>query len=244
MILVKIIPIIVMLLVAIFKDHLPSTLSAKKWVHNIIFILLVLTATINITIIIIDGNKSKALRQEIENVKIKASEVEKRTSIISNIEVRVFLDEITEARAITDKKTSIGRQSVVAFFDLNSKRYRFVTDYQFAHQQVTPTLHRGYLIYKPEEPSEILGKPIELLNQFMDFRVNYSEFLKYIGFSKTNKLNRITAVLYLNGIEMIMFKDIILEPATLFKDEIIFPIGTFFNSFDKKYYSLIDSRLQ
>ncbi len=92
--------------------------------------------------------------------------------------------------------------SAVGLFTKDKKRYRFVTDYQFSVQQVQPTINRIMLKYEPETPTEILGNPLEVLQDIEIFACDYSGFFKTVGFATGDQGNVVTIEVLLNGVRV------------------------------------------
>jgi hypothetical protein len=182
------------------------------------------------------------MQEDFERLRTKTEALEKKTNIVSYLELRITLDELTPPAAVSDKETSAGIQNAIALFDVNNIRYRFVTDFQFSFQQVSPTLRRGFLLYKPEDPRQLLGRPIDLLNRMKDFVCNYSDFVSYMGFNRSNQRNRITLVSYVNGIEIPLFTDLELQPGQLYAGQLAFPLAQVFSDFTAKYAKALQER--
>jgi hypothetical protein len=146
-------------------------------------------------------------------------ELQNRLSIISSLEIRIYLDEMTVNKPVSEKETSAGIQSVIALFAVDKTRYRFVTDFQFSSEQVTPEVRRAYFVYKPEDPSQILGKKVSLLGQIDKFVFNYSGFIEPLNFDKSNPNHRISLSVLMNGIEIVSIKEKPIPPKLLYSGE-------------------------
>jgi len=303
----KSLPIIAMLLVAIFKDYLPKKIRSKSWLRNSIVILLLSAALVNIVIIASDDNQVSDMRiqnkelnnkvdslvkisnslqsslnqqytiitdlslklgpfvrlatnkyprvapdsalqrlhQELERVKTRTSEIVKRTNIISYFELRVELDETSSSnKSVSEKETSAGIQSAVALFDAKKNRYRFVTDFQFSYQQISPKYRKAFFVYHPEDPSQLLGKSLRVLNTIEAFGCNYSAFANPIGFSSSGVVNRITVAISVNGVQIPIFTSSELPANQLFSRQLEFNVSESFDHFDEKYSLALDKGVQ
>lgn len=177
---------------------------------------------------------------KIEEKNKKIEELTARTSSISNIELRVFLDEVTPKKKITELSTSAGIQSAVAFFNNKDERFRFVTDFQVSEQQISDNIHRGTLIFKPEDPNQILGKNIKILESFKVFVYNFKDFTQYFGFDKSNKTNLLSLVLFVNGIELTNVQNIPHENGKLYEGQLSIPVEQLFKDIETTYQQKID----
>ena len=307
MALLKSIPIIAMLLVAIFKDYLPKRIRSKSWLRNCIVTLLLLAALVNIVIIASDDNKVSDMRiqnkelnnkvdslvkisnslqsslnqqyttitdlslklgpfvrlatnkyprvapdsalqrlhQELERVKTRTSDIVKRTNIISYFELRVELDETSSSnKSVSEKETSAGIQSAVALFDAKKNRYRFITDFQFSYQQISPSLKKAFFVYRPEDPSQFLGKSIQALNVMDTFACNYSSFADPLGFSLSGVVNKIAVTISVNGVQIPIFISDELPANQLFSRQLEFGVAESFDRFDEKYALALNKGFQ
>lgn len=182
--------------------------------------------------------------QDQENkIEEKDKEIEEliaRTSSISSIELRVYIDEITSKKKLTEIVTSAGIQSAVAFFNKKDERFRFVTDFQFSHQQISDNIHRGTLVFKPEDPNQILGQNIKILQSFKAFVYNFKDFTQYFGFDKNNKTNLLSLVLFVNGIELINIQNIPHENGKLYEGQLSIPVEQLFTDVETTYQQKIN----
>lgn len=173
----------------------------------------------------------------------KAKRLEQKTKIISSLEFRVFVDELTLPLPLSDKETSAGIQSVVALFDNDNLRYRFVTDFQFSIQQIQNDIRRINFIYKPESPDQILGKKIDLLSKMKVFVLNFSQTPEIFGSPNSQKSYLLTFLMYLNGIQITILKDYKLLNGKLYQGQINIPVGGQFSKIEKTYSEYIDQEI-
>src|SRR5262249_41704738 len=123
---------------------------------------------------------------------------------IQSMEIHATAEISTAPTAISERRTSAGVQSVIAFFDQDKNRYRFVTDFQYADEQVSSTSRRYFFVYRPESPSEILGRQVDFLSRMTDLVVNYASFLKEISVpADPAKPSFISIAVFVNGVEVI-----------------------------------------
>ena len=181
------------------------------------------------------GNK------KISQLNDKAEKLEKKIKIISSLEFRMSVDEITSPTPLTNKETSAGIQSVVGLFDQKNNRYRFVTDFQFGVQQIFSNKNRITFIYKPEDPDQILGKTIDMLSKIKTFVCNFSKLPEIFGKPNNLKTHLISCALYLNGIKINIFQDYKLENGRLYQGQINIPISNQFSKIEATYKEYIDN---
>lgn len=184
------------------------------------------------------GNK------KIAQLNDKAEKLEKKIKIISSIEFRVTVDEVTSSSPLTDKETSAGIQSVIGLFDQNNIRYRFVTDFQFSVQQILSNKRRVTFIYKPEDPYQILGKTIELLSKMKIFVCNFSTVPEIFGMKTNQKTHLMSCELYLNGVKINIFQDYKLINGKIYQGQINIPINEQFSKIEATYREYIDNEIK
>ena len=173
----------------------------------------------------------------------KAKKLEQKSKIISSLEFRMFVDEITPSSSLTDKETSAGIQSVVGLFDVSNTRYRFVTDFQFSVQQIQKNRRRVSFVYKPEEPYQVLGKNIDLLSKVSVFAFDFSKIPEIFGEPTTEKTFLVTCFMYLNGVQISIFDDYSLPKGRLYKGQVDIPVSSQFVNIEKKYSEYIDKEI-
>lgn len=176
--------------------------------------------------------------QKVSELSTRTQSLEKRISFISTLELRVVIEESTIPTSTTTKETSMGIQSVVALFDQNKKRFRLMTDFQFAEQQLTQTLRKIFFIYKPEDPSQLLGKPIDLLNNMQVFAVNYSNMPEVFDITKSTKNHNVSIWIYLNGVELPILQNYKLRQGELYQGQINITIASKFSNISERYKKL------
>ncbi len=170
--------------------------------------------------------------------------LEQNAKIISSLELRIDADEITSPSKLTEKEMSMGIQSAVALFDSNGTRYRFVTDYQFSIQQISLNKRRVSLIYKPEDPNQILGRSISLLSKINIFAFNYSQTPEIFGIRDDQKTYLIRCNLYLNGIPINIFDNLIFPNGKIYQEQINIGVNEQFSKIEKMYSDNIASRIK
>ena len=171
----------------------------------------------------------------------KLKELETRVSVINSVEVHIFVDEKTTEKDIGKLKTNLGITFAIAFFNEKNKRFRFVTDGTFSNQQIDKNTNRGTLKFKPENPSQILGKSISFLENFEVLAYNFSEFDQYFEFERTNKTHRITVHFYLNGTKVLDLSNIPHNDGKLFEGQLSLNLKNQFQRFEEKYQEKINS---
>lgn len=110
---------------------------------------------------------------QIELLKSKTKQLVDKANTISTIEARVEIFVPLVAKP-DDAEINEGIDCILAFFDRKKQRIRFITDDTWIEQQINPTTQRMYFIYKPETPEQIIGKPIEYINDLEVTVVSFS----------------------------------------------------------------------
>lgn len=171
----------------------------------------------------------------------KLKDLESRVSIINSIEAHMFIDEKTTDKDVGDLKNNMGITFAIAFFNKNNERYRFVTDGVFSNQQINRNTNRATLIFRPENPSQILGKRISFVESFEVLAYNFSESYQYFEFEKTNKTHRITIHFYLNGTKVLDLRNIPHDDGKLSEGQLSLNLKNEFSNFEEQYQEKINS---
>ena len=146
---------------------------------------------------------------------VKVSELELKANTIQSIQLNITIKATTSEQQISEKETSVGLSSAVALFTKDKTRYRFVTNYQYSIQQVSENTKCLNLIYQPEDPTQLCGKPIDFLNNIDVFVCNYSSFFQSAGFNPGSIGNPIDITVFINGVDVIAIRDKVASPGTL-----------------------------
>jgi len=131
--------------------------------------------------------------------------------------------------------TGAGLSSVVALFSNQGVRFRFVTDFMFSEQQVTPTVKRVSFVYKPESPNQILGQRIGLLANMKTFACKYSDFFRTIHFETGHQPIKLNIVVILNGVETIVIPNRMAAAGVIANGQAQMDVGELFRLIDQKY---------
>ncbi len=173
---------------------------------------------------------------EMDSLATEITELGRRANIIQSIELHISIDAVTTVRPTTAKSTSVGVQSAVALFSEDNTRYRFVTDYQWSIQQVSPTLRRISFVYKPEEPSQLLGHQIEFLEQMELFVCNYSGFFKQrVSDDTGSEGTYMNLTILLNGLDVITLRKRYAAPGVLFSGQAKMDMSKEFANISERY---------
>ncbi|MBI1944532.1 MAG: hypothetical protein HYS27_02480 [Deltaproteobacteria bacterium] len=119
--------------------------------------------------------------------------------LIATLVLRVAIETETTETPPSDVETSAGLASAAALFTKEKRRIRFATDFMSRQQQLTPTTRRLVLEYQPETKDEVLGKPLEILENVDVLVVNYSDFFRQLGFPTTHRTT-FTCDVVVNGV--------------------------------------------
>ena len=219
--------------------NLENLTKTGNWIQILAIALIFIGGILQISKFIIDKKirkfkEANAIIEKEEQEK-KVAELETRLSLINAIDLHVFIYEKTSTKPKGEVKTGMGMQSAVAFFNENEERFRFVTDFQFSHQQIDFETNVGILKYKPENPSQIIGKDISFLENFKVLVYNYSDFLQYLGFDRKNTIHRLGIKLFINGIEIMDLKNIGHENGELYSGQLSINLEEQFEDLNKKY---------
>jgi len=188
---------------------------------------------------LIDG-KNKLLvkienyQKDLKNKQDRINELEKKSNIIQSLELHVFVNIKTLKSQVTDRETSPGLSSAIALFTKDKMRYRFVTDFQFAMHQITPTIKRIEFIYRPENPLQILGKQIDFLKNMNKFVCNYQNFLERVKIS--DKLGSTVDInVFVNGVDVITLRDLNSNAGVLSGGQAVLNINDSFEKIPERY---------
>ncbi|MCK5100079.1 MAG: hypothetical protein KAR45_18355 [Desulfobacteraceae bacterium] len=192
---------------------------------------------------------SHDLKQNIQSLKEtvirrdqRILDLEKRVNVISSLEIRVNLDEITKDKVPSEKSTSAGIQSVVALFTKEKIRHRFVTDFQFSFQQLSPNIRRAMFVYRPEEPTKILGKSIDYLNDIEMFAANFTDFIDPIGFDRHIQEHMISLTVLLNGVEIVTLNNLAITTGNLYSGQLNLDMTKSFQNISESYQEQIEAK--
>jgi hypothetical protein len=122
--------------------------------------------------------------------------------LINSIVLQVLIETQTIVSTVTDVKVSAGLGSALALFTADKTRFRFVTDFMIRDQQLTPTLRRLTFVYTPETPTELLGKPIELLASINLLVMDYAKIFSIKHFDTTLGDTILNCYVIINGVSV------------------------------------------
>lgn len=120
--------------------------------------------------------------------------------IIHSMELHVRLEIETAKAAVSDEARDFGLTSVVAIFARDGKRVRFESDATIRDQQISANVRRLSFVYRPENPSDVLGKPVESLAGMEAFAVDYSEILTLKQVRVEEAASRLLCKVLVNGV--------------------------------------------
>jgi len=204
---------------------------------QIIYIILLATfVTISI------GQLGFSLYRE-RTAKAQISELELRANTIQSIQLHVSIDAMTPSRPIGNKETSVGLMSAVALFSKDKTRYRFVTDYQYSMQQISENVNRLMLVYSPEDPTQLLGKPISYLQNMDAFKCDYSDFFRQAGFDPGSMGNPVSITVFLNGVDVVVLDDRRAAPGVLANGQATMNMSKDFAQVSNLYSSRIRAKM-
>lgn len=122
---------------------------------------------------------------------------------IRTMELAVSIDSFLPKGSVVNEGTSAGLSNAVALFSKDKTRYRFISDYQFTISKLEFGKQKLFLIYKPEDPNQLIGKNIEILKDMDALVINYAEFLKEIGLNiDENKMLTFNLDIILNNVKV------------------------------------------
>jgi hypothetical protein len=183
-----------------------------------------------------------SLKETVVQKDERISDLEKRVNVINSLEIYVKLDEITENKVPGEKSTSVGIQSVVALFTKEKTRHRFVTDFQFSYQQLSPNIRRAMFVYGPEEPTKILGKSIDYLNGMEVFAANFTKFIDLVGFDRKNQDHMISLTVLLNGVEIVTLNNLPIPQGQLYSGQLNLDVTESFVNISGRYQQQIEAQ--
>jgi hypothetical protein len=148
-------------------------------------------------------NASKRDGKMLKEISDKLDVLLKEPTSIRSLDIDVGLDLPTTPLEVSARSASMGLSSVIALFDDENQRFRFVTDFRFSEQQSAKSVHRFEFTYHPEELSQFAGRPMSALAKMRVFVFDYSEFLRIAGHSlDANGSANLSISLILNGIRV------------------------------------------
>ena len=184
----------------------------------------------------------QALRQTVVQKDERISDLERRINVINSLEIRVNLDEITKDKTPGEKETSAGLQSAVALFSKGKVRHRFVTDFQYSVQQLSPNIRRATFVYRPEEPTKILGKSIDYLDSMEIFVVNFTDFIDPLGFNRQSQEHMVSVTVLLNGVEIVTLNNLAVHKGQLYSGQLKLDVTKTFRDISAQYQKQIEAR--
>lgn len=101
--------------------------------------------------------------------------------LIKSIELRISIRTTTSPKTPGPEEYDFGLGSVVALFTSSKERFRFASDMKVYDQQISDNYRRIRFVYQPEDPPQILGRPISLLGSFEVLALNFTEILKTLN---------------------------------------------------------------
>ena len=211
---------ILFILSIIILYFLPRKSDKWKWLCIVSLFFLLLNVGIRLHLINV-GHETNA-------------HVKRRVNVLHSIELHVSIDAVTPDRPETGKLWSLGLGSVVALFSSDMTRYRFVSDLEFCTQQISPNVNRIMFVYKPEDPTQLLGRQITFLEEIHTFVCDYSKFSRRCGFDTGNESNVVNVLVLLNGVEVVELR-IIATPGLLTSGQASFDISEAFDNISEKY---------
>lgn len=120
--------------------------------------------------------------------------------LIRSIELRVAVETTTTALAPASETFDFGLGSVIALFTRNKQRFRFASDMRVFDQQVSERRRRLRFVYTPEDPPELLGRPIAVLETFEVLALNFVEILQTEKFDTALGGTVFECVIVVNGL--------------------------------------------
>jgi len=165
-------------------------------------------------------------------------------SLIRSFEIHVDLDLPTAPMKASEKAMSAGVNSAIALFDGQKNPYRFATDYQYVDWQIQDAIHRFGFVYKPETPTGVFGKSINLLEQIDKLGFQYG---KFISSAKGNTpladgMASLQIQVVLNGISVMSVKRQIPAQLLIQDHEFFMDVASEFRNIPKVYATELAGR--
>ncbi|HOO49856.1 MAG TPA: hypothetical protein PLU81_10825 [Deltaproteobacteria bacterium] len=159
--------------------------------------------------------------------------------LINSIALHVSIDTQTIDSTVTDVKVSAGLGSALALFTAEKTRFRFVTDFMIRDQQLTPTQRRLTFVYTPETPTELLGKPIELLASINLLAVDYAKIFKIKHFDTTLGDTFLNCSVIINGVSVVKISDRVQPTGVLGAGQTNLDVGDKFSQIPDVYTAAV-----
>lgn len=159
--------------------------------------------------------------------------------LINSIVLHVSIDTQTIDSTVTDVKVSAGLGSALALFTAEKTRFRFVTDFMIRDQQLTPTQRRLSFVYTPETPTELLGKPLDLLASIDLLAVDYAKIFKIKHFDTTLGDTILNFSVIINGVSVVKISDRIQPTGVLGTGQTNLKVSKYFSKIPDIYAAAV-----
>lgn len=161
--------------------------------------------------------------------------------LVRSLELRISVEASTAPATAGPEAVDVGLGSAVALFTTEKQRFRFVSDYQVHDQQVAETRRRIRFVYSPEDPTQVLGQPIESLGKIEVLAVNYAEILKTEKFEATDGAVMECGVI-LNGIPIAKIRADVQPTGLLNQGQANINVADMFRKIPAAYRAALEGR--
>jgi hypothetical protein len=163
--------------------------------------------------------------------------------LVRSIELRVAV-ETTTTPLVPDAETfDWGLGSVIALFTKEKQRFRFVSDARVFDQQVTDTRRRVRFVYTPEDPGQVLGRPIALLETFDVLAVNYVEIFQTEKFDTSLGGTAFECGIVVNGLPVAQIRADVQPTGLLNRQQANLNVADTFGKIPAAYKAIIGAKV-
>ena len=159
-----------------------------------------------------------------------------------SIELRVTVESTTTPLVPGSETFDSGLGSVVALFTIDKQRFRFVSDARVFDQQVTETRRRLRFVYTPEDPTQVLGRPIAFLETFDVLAVNYVEIFQTEKFDTSLGGTAFECVIVVNGLPIAQVRADVQPNGLLSKQQANLNVAETFSKIPAAYKTIIGAK--
>lgn len=162
--------------------------------------------------------------------------------LIRSTELRVAVETTTPRMAPAPETFDLGLGSVLALFTKGKQRFRFASDMRVFDRQVTETRRRLRFVYTPEDPTQLLGRPIALLETFDVLAVDLSEIFQTEKFDTTLGGTTFEAGIVVNGLPIAQVRVDVQPNGLLNKEQANLSVAETFSKIPDAYKAAIGAK--
>lgn len=162
--------------------------------------------------------------------------------LIRSIELRVAVETITTPVVAASETFDFGLGSVIALFTKDKQRFRFASDMRVFDQQVSETRRRLRFVYTPEDPTQLLGRPIALLETFDVLAINFVDIFQTEKFDTSLGGTDFECGIVVNGLPIALVRADVQPNGLLNKQQANLNVADTFSQIPAAYKAVIGAR--